>query len=154
MKKYLFLICVTILLFGCKKDKSVTPTPPQLDVVGTWSLYSWQQTNLDATVTKYPCLSENILKINSDNTTAENYTGKDTCYIVRPTGPLTSWTAIGIPGQAVVSNTWRRNGNDIYIGSEHSVISNSNGTLFLTTTDTITSGVTSPLILKVVDVKQ
>jgi hypothetical protein len=148
------LILVTILLFTtCKKGNNTKPSPPLLDVVGKWSLYSWQQTGINANAAQFPCLADNILQINADNTTNASYIGTDTCFTVRPTGPLSTWTAIGIPGQAANASTWRRNGNNVYIGSQHYVLSNSGNQLYLTATDTINGIYNPPLIVKTVNIK-
>jgi len=154
MKRFFPFIAAILLLSTCKKGTTVTPNPPLLDVLGKWSLYSSKQPGSDVTVAQLPCLADNILQINADGTTTSSYIGTDTCFTVRPTGPFTGWSAIGLPGQSVYASTWSRDGNNIYIGGEHNVISSTNNQLYLTETDTITVDVTSPLIMQAVYVKQ
>ncbi|HEY8782036.1 MAG TPA: hypothetical protein VIM16_10500 [Mucilaginibacter sp.] len=135
MEKYFVLIFISIVFITCKKAKT------ELDVIGKWSLYSWQQgssTGLIANATQFPCLSNNLLQINTNYTASTNYIGTDTCYV----------------RQNAISSTWSRSGNDIYIGGEHLKISSSNRKLYLTTTSTITQGGTTPFFLKIVYVKE
>jgi hypothetical protein len=157
MKKILILICIPVFFISCKKSNTA-PTAT-LDVVGKWSLYSSQQDpssgGLNVNATQYPCISNNVLQINADHTTSTSYTGTDTCYVTPNLGPLSPRTSIGIPGQSPFSDIWTLNGNDIYLGKEHGVISSSNNQLYITTIDTISGpAYSSPLIIKSVEIKQ
>ena len=154
MKRLLPLIALSLLFIKCKTGNTVTPIAPQLDVVGTWSLYSWQQPDINATDAQYPCLADNVLKVNADNTASITYNGTSTCYVSPPNTPLNESSSIGVPGQAAINSTWRRSGNDIYIGANHYIISTLDNQLYLSYTDTLTAGYTTPQILKVLDIKQ
>ncbi len=151
MKRFFPLVAIILLFTACKKEKQ---NPPVLDVVGNWTLYSWQLGSTNATVAQFPCIAENVTKVNADNTTSSGYMGKDTCFIVRPTGPFSGWSAIGLPTDPPFTSTWSRNGNNIYMYGAHYVISSANNHLYLTLTDTITQGFTSPQISKVVEIKE
>ncbi len=158
MKKILLLFAIILIFTTCKKDKKIAPAT-LLDVTGTWTLYSWNDNaygNINATATDYPCMSENVLTINADQTTLTNYIGSDTCYVTHDlrTGVTgLRGSAIGLPGQASSSNTWHRNGNDIYVANQHYRVTSANGKLLLTYRDTvIING--SQYFLTTVDVKQ
>ena len=153
MKRLLPLIALSLLFIKCKSGNTVTPIAPQLDVVGTWSLYSCQLPGINATDAQYPCLADNVLKVNTDNTASITYNGTSTCY-VSPPNVLNESSFIGVPGQAAINSTWRRSGNDIYIGANHFVISSLDNHLYLSYTDTLTAGYTTPQILKEIDIKQ
>jgi hypothetical protein len=158
MKKILFLFVIILAFTTCKKDKKIAPAP-LLNVTGTWTLYSWNDnsyTNINATATEYPCMSENVLTINPDQTTHTNYIGSDTCYVTHDLRTGVSGlrgSAIGLPGEASLSSTWHRNGNNIYVGNQLYRITSENGKLLLTYRDTVTiSG--NQYFLTTVDVKQ
>ncbi|HZX57134.1 MAG TPA: hypothetical protein VFE54_00355 [Mucilaginibacter sp.] len=158
MKKILSLFAIILVFTTCKKDKKIAPVT-LLDVTGTWTLYSWDDnayTNINATVSDYPCMSENVLTINPDQTTHTNYIGTDTCYVthdLRAGGSGLRGTAIGLPGEASSSSTWHRNGNDVYVGNQLYRITSENGRLLLTYRDTVTINGTQHF-LTTVDVKQ
>ncbi len=69
-----------------------------------------------------------------------NYTGIDTCNVTQAGGPKTTY---GTPGQAPIASTWSLIGNTVYLKypatntSDHGVITNVNGKLYLTFTDTL-----------------
>jgi hypothetical protein len=142
MKKAIFLFAIVLVFTTCKKAKNIAPVS-LLDVTGKWALYSWNDnayTNINATADDYPCMSENVLTINSDQTTLTNYIGTDTCYVTHDlkTGVTgLRGSAIGLPGQASSSNTWHRNGNDIYVGNQLYRVTSENGKFMLTWRDTV-----------------
>jgi hypothetical protein len=155
MKKYLIPVCIPFFLISCKKSNPAPTTT--LDVVGKWSLYSWDQSgsgglNIDAT--QFPCLLNNVIQINADYSTIRTYTGTDTCYVTPRHGLFNGGTSIGMVGQAPVLNTWSRSGNNIYIGDQPFIISSSNGKLYLTSSITVTQGFTSPVTFTTVDIKE
>jgi hypothetical protein len=156
LKKILPLIAVVILFATCKKGGNTTPTTSSLDVVGSWTAYSYQTNagNINVSVAQYPCMSDNVLMINADQTTETSYIGADTCYISAQHTGTSGVTTFGVPGQAPYAETWHRSGNDIYIGTEHMIISSENGKLYLTAHDTINNSGASPLIVATVEVKE
>jgi len=152
MKNTFFLFAIILLLAACSKDKKVTPpiiTP--LDVTGQWSLYSSDDTFFTTgivTANQYPCITNNIITFKSDSTYSSQYTGTDICYIT-PTHGGNGSAAIGEPGQPVKTGTWRRNGNDIYIGTDHYVASKVNSSLVLNATGSFTLNGTTYTITSV-----
>ncbi|HTE02291.1 MAG TPA: hypothetical protein VK668_23540 [Mucilaginibacter sp.] len=140
MKKPLLLFAIAAMLFSCKKESKQTPI---YDVSGKWGLYSWKANipyDIDVNANEYPCMSENELVFNTDQTTLSSYIGHDTCYVthnlIDTHGGLRG-TAIGVPGEASIPATWFRKGNDIYIGPEHGVITKVGDKLLLTIYDTL-----------------
>ncbi len=147
--KFIPLICLVLLFITCKKDNKQTNT--NSDIVGSWALDSSGGTSQLGTTTytseQYPCIKANIYTINNDGTANLAYTGKDTCYIIKPTAsdPHTFATE-GTPGQSR-NLTWMRTGNNFLFNPHDSngavvkiwgVINNSNGQSQLVLTDTIT----------------
>jgi len=133
MKKTFLALAIIFSFAACKKDNKQPSTVIQpLNATGSWALYSNDDTFFTVgkvTADQYPCIANNILTFKSDSTYSSNYTGTSICYVsaVRGNGS----TTLGMPGQPPQTGTWRRNGNDIYIGTEHYVISNPNGKLTL-----------------------
>jgi len=147
--KFIPFICLVLLFITCKKDNKQTNT--NSNIVGSWALDSSGGTSQLGTTTytseQYPCIKANIYTINNDGTANLAYTGKDTCYIVKPTAsdPLTFATE-GTPGQSR-NLTWVRTGNNFLFNPHDSngavvkiwgVINNSGGKSQLALIDTIT----------------
>ena|SRR5579872_942984 len=147
--KFTLIICLLLLFITCKKDNRQTNT--NSDIVGQWALDSSGATSQLGTTTymseQYPCIKANIYTINNDGTANLAYTGKDTCYIIKPTAsdPNTFATE-GTPGQSR-NLTWVKTGNNFLFNPHDSngavvkiwgVINNSVGRSQLTLTDTIT----------------
>jgi hypothetical protein len=158
MKRLFILFCVAALFITCKKEqKNPPPNSPQPEIVGTWTLYSSTQSSTSATanysVTQYPCMGENVLKINADHTTLLTYTGSDTCYVTPQHFGVSGATYIGYPGQPPFSGTWASNGSIYKTGNNYSRITSQNGKLFLTIIDTLA---TSPALVTITntDIKQ
>ncbi|MDB5154864.1 MAG: hypothetical protein JWR54_3615 [Mucilaginibacter sp.] len=141
MKKILFLAAIVLFFITCKKNKTVAPV---IDATGTWTLYSWKSdiplSNLYVTADQYPCMSDNVLIFNKNHAYTSNYMGKDTCYVTHDfnnfPGGLKG-TALGISGQPEISGSWHQDGNILYFGSYHGVMSNANGKTALTLNDSI-----------------
>ena len=142
MKKILFILAIVTLFISCKKDKPAQPTP--LDATGAWNLYSSVSTFFTigtVTADTYPCMKSNVLIFKSDSTYSAAFTGTGPCYVT-PTQGVGAVT-IGSPAQQPTAGTWRRNGNDIYIKTDHYVITNVNNQLILTATFNFTVSGTS-----------
>lgn len=139
MKKILLLSAIVLTFTTCKKDKKIAPVT-LFDATGTWSLYSWKGDGLDVTADEYPCMSENVLILNTNLSANGSFIGNDTCYVTHNLntnvlGGLRG-PAIGVPGQEPYTNVWHRTGNDIYIGWQRYAITKVNDKLYLTLNDT------------------
>jgi hypothetical protein len=156
MKKYLILVYIPFFLISCKKNN----TPATINVVGKWTLYSIQGVPANGSpglnVTQYPCLSNNVLQLNADNTAITSYDGKDTCYVSPGNGTRTIGESEGYAGQTPNTSKWRRSGNDIYIGAVDYALSSSNGKLYLTATETlgIPQGYNPSIVIRIVEIKE
>lgn len=158
MAKSRTFILVFLLFFACKKDKK----PVTYDVTGNWTLSSYQTNfgiGVNASVTQYPCMAGNILTFYKDSTSAEFYTGNDSCFIT-PTHLKSAGAQIyGLPGVTQTSATWSLNGNILKLTylSNHKTITGTLGTvnnkLQLTFKDTETSG-GNTYFINTVEVKQ
>jgi hypothetical protein len=148
MKKIIFLVAVALLFITCKKEQKL---PRVIDATGTWTLYSWKETpagSLDVNADQFPCISNNVLTFNKDQTFTRNYVGKDTCFVA--SSPIT-W--MGMPGQASLTGSWHQDGNTVYWYSSHGTISTSNGKTFLTSIDTV-NGAGNRYTITTVDIKK
>ena len=139
----LLLFCI-LSLAACKKEsKSVNP------VVGTWTLdstYTELPIIISANAAQFPCLANNIITFNSDNTATASYIGADTCYLLNMPGLKTFQ---GVPGHAPEKSTWTTNGNKVNLTSNGSTlvgtITQVSGKYHLLFIDTIKGSVTSTL---------
>lgn len=143
MKKIIFILAISGLFISCKKDKS-TPSIKPLDATGTWTLYSSVSTFFTigtVTADTYPCMKSNELTFKSDSSYTAGYTGINPCYVT-PTQNVGA-VIIGSPANPSTTGTWHRNGNDIFIKTDHYVITNVNNQLILTATFNFTVSGTS-----------
>ena len=110
-KKLLTILLIAVAFAHCKKDNK--PSQELNDVVGTWSLYSYSHNFPDVSVSvdQYPCLSDNLLIFNSDQTGQTNYIGKDTCYITPVNRSY--YETVGLPNEPSETTNWAKNGNRI-----------------------------------------
>jgi hypothetical protein len=126
MRRTLFILAITLLLvIACKKDNAVNPS---IEIIGSWSTYSYDDTFFslsNVTADQYPCIADNTLTFKSDSTFTQTYSGGSVCNIG-------SSVTFGVPGQAPLTGTWHQEGNDVYCGPDHYVMSSKNGKLILT----------------------
>jgi len=133
MKNTFFLFAIILLLAACSKDKKTTPAVKLLDVTGSWSTYSQDDTFFtlgNVTADQFPCIADNVITFNPDSSYTSKYIGANVCWITPQHGGNGS-ISFGDPANAAQTGAWRRNGNDIYIGKEHYVVSNVNNKLVL-----------------------
>lgn len=158
MTKRLALISVLVLFIGCKKDKK----PVVYDVIGNWTLFSYKTNfgiGVNASVPQYPCMASNVLTFYKDSTSAEFYTGNDSCFVT-PTHLKSAGAQVyGLPSVTQTLSTWSLNGNILrltYINTPKTItgtLAMVDNKLQLTFKDNETSG-GNTYFINTVEVKQ
>jgi len=158
MTNRLLFILVFVLFIGCKKDKKQV----SYDVIGNWTLSSYQTNfgiGVNASAAQYPCMTGNVLTFYKDNTSAEFYTGNDSCFVT-PTHLRSGGAQVyGLPSVSQTNSTWSLSGNILrltYLSNQKTItgtLSTINNKLQLTFKDTETSG-GDTYFINTVEVKQ
>ena len=84
MKNTFFLFAIILLLAACSKDKKTTPAVKLLDVTGSWSTYSQDDTFFtlgNVTADQFPCIADNVITFNPDSSYTSKYIGANVCWI-------------------------------------------------------------------------
>lgn len=138
------LVVIFFILISCKKETKVVTA--NSNIVGTWHMYMTFNNLLTGNITvndsQYPCIKNNVLTFNADFTETQNYSGKDTCFIVPVISgqPKVWW---GYPNQPVSAGTWSNSGSTVSLHvskTEYGTLSNSNGQFYLKFKDTLITG--------------
>lgn len=139
------VLCLSIIT-GCKKS-STKPTPNYSGIIaGRWSGYNFTTNailDISANVSQFPCIANNVMTFNTDNTEVRTYVGNDTCYLAKIPAQQAN-LIVGEAGQAPTNSTWTVHGNLLYLdfngGIEIGTISLENNVYHLDFRDTIRSG--------------
>jgi hypothetical protein len=125
-KKLILSLLAIALLTTCKKEKTAG-----IDVVGTYSLYSWTAFSSETFgIENTPCLADNMLILKADKTSLAFYKGSSPC---RPNSTFT------VGSTDTTRTTWRVDNGKFYFNSKQKgEITTVNGKLQITTRDTIT----------------
>jgi lipocalin-like protein len=145
IKKFMLISATVLTMAACKKDNKT----PLLDITGTWKMTTFDQGQVSATSSQYPCLENNTITISANGTGAGQYTGAAPCVLSNIGGNTGVIVTLGVQGQASTPISWSRNGNNLTFkqttptGSVqhfYATIGTENNQLTMHITDTITVG--------------